>query len=150
MQNIFELRPEERISAWRQFRQNIQYLERDNMLHEVAKLWAKAPIVNYYLEPDHTDQWPDPWMLITENMYCDIAISLGAFYTLFLTERFDKRDLEVVIYKDTKGFKSAVQVAEKYAININPQKPVNTSTLFKELEVYKKFTVDDLNADRYL
>ena len=84
MQNIFELRPEDRISAWRQFRQNIQHLDRDDMLQEVAKLWAKAPIVNYYLEPDHTDQWPDPWMLITENMYCDIAISLGAFYTLFL------------------------------------------------------------------
>ena len=150
MQNIFELRPEDRISEWRKFRQEIQYLNRDEMLHKVAKFWSKAPIVNHYLEPDHSDHWPAPWMLITENMYCDIGISLGAFYTLFLTERFDKRDLEVVIYKDTNGYKSAVQVAEKYAINIDPQKPVNTSTIFKELKVYKTFTVDDLNADRYL
>ena len=150
MQNIFDLRPEERISEWRQFRQSIQHLDRDDMLHSVAKLWAKAPIVNHYLESDRSDHWPDPWMLITENMYCDIGISLGAFYTLFLTERFDKRDLEVVIYKDKLGFKSAVVVAEKYAININPQRPVNTSTLFKELKVYKTFTVDDLKAERYL
>jgi len=150
MQNIFDLRPEERISEWRQFRNTIQNLDRDEMLNKTAKLWAKAPIVNHYLESDNSDNWPDPWVLISENMYCDIAISLGIFYTLFLTERFDKRDLEVVIYKDTSGFKSAVVVAEKYGLNIYPQQPVNTSTLFKELKVYKTFTVDDLGAERYL
>lgn len=147
---MFDLSPEERISEWRHFRQRIQHLDRMDMMRETAVLWAKAPLVSHYLEPDYCDEWPSPWTLIADNMYCDIGTALGIFYTLFLTERFDNRDLEVVIYKDSTGFRPAVIVCEKYALNIMYRDVVNTTTLDKNLDVYSRFTVDDLNAVDYL
>lgn len=147
---MFDFGPEERISEWRQFRKRIQHLDRMDMMRETAELWAKAPLVTHYLEPDNCDNWPSPWTLIADNMYCDIGTALGIFYTLFLTERFDNRDLDVVIYKDSAGFRPAVIVCEKYALNINYRDVVNTTTLPKDINVYSRFTAEDLNAVNYL
>lgn len=147
---MFDLRPEERISEWRHFRQGIQHLDRHDMMRETALLWANAPLVNYYLEADDCSNWPDPWTLIAENMYCDIGVALGIFYTLFLTERFDNRDLEIVIYKDNSGYLPAVHVCEKYALNIHYREVVNISTLPNNLQVYTRFSVEDLGAIDYL
>lgn len=147
---MFNLGLEERISEWRQFRKSIQHLDRMDMLRHTAELWAKAPLVNHYLEADNCDDWPGPWTLIADNMYCDIGTALGIFYTLFLTERFDNRDLEVVIYKDSSGFRPAVIVCEKYALNIMYRDVVNITTLASNIDVYSRFTVDDLNAVNYL
>jgi hypothetical protein len=147
---MFDLRPEERISEWRHFRQSIQYLDRQDMLQKTATLWANAPLVNYYLDTDTCKDWPDPWTLISENMYCDVGVALGIFYTLFLTERFDNRDLEVVIYKNSSGFLPSVHVCEKYALNINYREVLNISTLPEELQVYRRFSAEDLLATDYL
>ena len=55
-----------------------------------------------------------------------------------------------IIYKDSTGFRPAVIVCEKYALNIMYRDVVNTTTLDKNLDVYSRFTVDDLNAVDYL
>jgi hypothetical protein len=147
---MFDLGPEDRISEWRHFRQSIQHLDRMDMMRKTVELWSKAPLVSHYLEPDNCVNWPSPWTLIVDNMYCDIGTALGIFYTLFLTERFDNRDLDVVIYKDSAGFRPAVTVCEKYALNIIYRDVVNITTLPSNINVYSRFTVDDLNAVDYL
>lgn len=147
---MFQLRPEERISEWRHFRQHIQHLDRHEMMQETAKLWATAPLVNHYLEFDNCENWPDPWVLISENIYCDVGVALGIFYTLFLTERFDKRDLEIVIYNNESGYLPAVHVCEKYALNIHYREVLNISTLPTNMTVFQRFSVTDLNATDYL
>jgi len=71
------------------------------------------------------------------------------FYTLFLTERFDKRDLSVVIYNSKSGYDTAVIVCEKYALNIHHQDVVNTTSI-NNTDLYRTFDAEDLNAEQYL
>tara|TARA_B110000305_G_C19337310_1_gene587260 strand:+ start:228 stop:668 length:441 start_codon:yes stop_codon:yes gene_type:complete len=146
---MFDLRPEDRISEWRKFRNGIQHLDRMEMLRQTTDLWASAPLVNHYLDMDNCETWPDPWTLIVDNIYCDAARALGMFYTLFLTERFDKRDLEVVVYKSTSGYETALVVCEKYALNIIYQDVVNTTSI-NRTDLYRTFDATDLQAVNYL
>jgi|TARA_B110000858_G_C17754727_1_gene451480 hypothetical protein len=146
---MFELRPEDRLSEWRKFRKSIQHLDRMEMLQQTTDLWKKAPLVNHYLELDSCDNWPDPWTLLVDNMYCEASRALGMFYTLFLTERFDKRDLSVVIYNSKSGYDTAVIVCEKYALNIHHQDVVNTTSI-NNTDLYRTFDAEDLNAEQYL
>jgi hypothetical protein len=33
--------------------------------------------------------WPDPWQLLSDNVYCDLARALGIMYTIILLDRPD-------------------------------------------------------------
>ena len=68
---MFDLRPEDRISEWRKFRSSIENLNQVDMLKETTGLWNKAPLVNHYLDMDSCINWPDPWTLLVDNMYCE-------------------------------------------------------------------------------
>lgn len=90
---MFDLSGNDRIAEWKQFRNNL-----DNSLNpfqDVIDLWSKAPFVNDFLNPLDASSWPDPWHLILDNRYDDLAISLGIAYTLKLTTRFMDEVIEI-------------------------------------------------------
>jgi hypothetical protein len=82
-----------RLARWREFRDNLE--NSPNPFQDVAELWARAPLVNPYLDPNSSDQWPDPWHLVLDDRYDDLAICLGMLYTLKLTQRFMDADFEI-------------------------------------------------------
>ncbi len=83
---MFNLYRDDRIKIWRDFR---DALETSNTpLQDVAEFWSLAPFVNPYLNTQDPSEWPDPWHLILEGKYDDLAITLGMLYTLKLTQRF--------------------------------------------------------------
>lgn len=146
---MFDLKPEDRIHFWRKFRANLKDMEKEDALKQVAKLWAQCPTTNGYLDYADCTDWPDPWTLINNNHYCNIAVALGMFYTIFLSEILDNSSLNIVIYKDDKDFINSVQI-EKYALNINYREVLNTKSIPQELKHLKTYTVKDLNASKYL
>jgi hypothetical protein len=78
--------------------------------------------------------WPDPWQLLSDNVYCDLARALGILYTISLLDRADMADAELVLTEDGDNL---VQVAkEKYILNWNPDSVVNT---FQEVKIKKQF-----------
>lgn len=83
---MFNLYRDDRIKIWREFR---DALETSNTPYQdIAEFWSLAPFVNPYLNHQNPSEWPDPWHLILEGKYDDLAISLGMLYTLKLTQRF--------------------------------------------------------------
>lgn len=83
---MFNLYRDDRIKIWKEFR---DVLETSNTpFQDIAEFWSLAPFVNPYLDPQNPSEWPDPWHLILEGKYDDLAISLGMLYTLKLTQRF--------------------------------------------------------------
>lgn len=76
----------ERLTEWRQFRQQLEVS--DNPLQDVVDFWGNAPFVNRYLNPDNPKTWPDPWHLILDDKYDDLGVALGMYYTVKLTQRF--------------------------------------------------------------
>ena len=83
----------DRLVAWKQFRDSLENSSR--AFEDVAELWANAPFVEPYLNPFNHTEWPDPWKLILDGKFDDLAIALGMCYTLKLTERFKNQQVEI-------------------------------------------------------
>lgn len=83
---MFKSYGNERLAEWREFR--LQLEVSDTPFKDLADFWSNAPFVNQYINPDNPKGWPDPWHLILDDKYDDLAVALGMFYTVKLTQRF--------------------------------------------------------------
>lgn len=97
---MFDLSGNERLAAWKFFRNTLETSPQP--LESVADFWAKAPFVSSYLNPLDPESWPDPWHLILDNRYDDLAIALGMLYTILLTDRFSSSNLEIYMTVNNK------------------------------------------------
>lgn len=120
----------DRILKWREWRNSLAPLSLDQCLKEVALAWVRAPQVNHYLVPDDSNEWPDPWVLITDNIYCDLGITLGMFYSLALCDNPNIDDnMRIEIYKTNDGWINLCSVNQGlYMLNYTPGGVVNKST----------------------
>ena len=90
---MFDLRNDDKIKAWREFRDGLE--TSNDPMGDVAHFWGKAPYVSNYLNPYNPQSWPDPWKLVINGRYDLLAISLGICYTFELTERFSESTQKV-------------------------------------------------------
>ena len=99
---MWNLEPNERLREWKQFRERINQLTIDVAIRETVHLWTYAPYVPRYLERVNSSDWPDPWKLLYDNSYCDLAKALGMLYTLYLSDHQDRSFtyLEIRVYKN--------------------------------------------------
>ena len=123
-----------RLESWNLLRNQTQNLSTQSALEEINSWWFRTPWRPYYLHWDDQSDWPDPWQLLSDDVYCDLARGLGIVYTISLLDRADMADAELVLTEDGSNL---VQVAkEKYILNWNPDNVVNT---FQEVKIKKKF-----------
>tara|TARA_B100001057_G_C22851687_1_gene951206 strand:+ start:2343 stop:2783 length:441 start_codon:yes stop_codon:yes gene_type:complete len=146
---MFNLKPEDRIHFWRNFRANLSNMETKDALESVNNLWATCPTTNGYLDYADCTDWPDPWTLLDNNHYCEVAVALGIFYTIYLAEILDNNTLKIVIYKDKQNFVNSVHI-DKYALNISYNEILNTSSVPLSLEELHVYMATDLKASKYL
>ena len=90
---MFNLYGNERLIEWKRFRDSLESCS--DPLTRVAELWATAPFVNPYIDPNNPNEWPDPWHLILDSKLDELAISLGMLYTIKLTQRFMDSNCEI-------------------------------------------------------
>ena len=150
--NFWMLRVSDRLSQWKDFRHKLSGLSLANTVAEVNAMWSTAPFVTYYLPPDRPDEWPDPWTLLAENYYCDVAKALGILYTIYFTSH-KTTNLELRIYYDyqTKTRSNVVWIDDgKYILNYWPYEIVNTELIEeKQLQLLYSYTTEDLQLDKY-
>ena len=140
----FDGRTEQRIVAWRQFRKDLQ--QWPDGLDRVAAVWAKAPIRNY-LTQDESEKWPEPWQMIADNCYCDIAVALGMFYTLYYSSYPQKEQMQLIGYKlrsEHKEFNLVLCEGEKYVLNYELGRVVNIPDVSQLGTVTYNYTAQDL------
>jgi hypothetical protein len=150
--NFWNLRINDRLSQWKDFRHKISDLPLDRALVEVNEMWSTAPFVTYYLDPNDPSNWPDPWTLLSENYYCDVAKSLGMLYTIYFSSHKDTA-IELGIYYNynTKVRSNLVVVEQgKYILNYWPHEIVNTKQIEDEqLKLLTRYTAIDLQLNKY-
>lgn len=148
------LGPSERLHDWKEFRNKIGTVDVYQAIVDTCHLWSYAPYVNYYLPPEKPEDWPDPWVLLYENYYCDLAKTLGMLYTLYLSNHYGKdiNELEIKIFKDrdTKDVFNTVWVDQgKYILNFSYDTVVNKTLFDENLILVHCYSVDDLKLDLY-
>ena len=141
MTNVFILDYPTRLKAWSDLRTNLQNLSLEAKCVEVDKFWQSVPIQTYYLHTDYIKDWPTPWELISDNVYCNYARALGMIYTLLLT---GTKNLELVEAKDDNSNEVILVLVDdaKYVLNYWPDTVVNN--LITDFQIIKTFDVSPL------
>lgn len=143
----FSVKPDQRIIEWRKWRNSLAGLPAETVLVEVAKEWARVPQVMHYLSPDLPDDWPTAWQLVHNNVYCDLSIVLGMFYTIALLEHPDLPDPEIHVYRTPDGWHNLSSVASgKYVLNYDVGSVVNSQRISKTAELIFVYSKVDLFA----
>lgn len=124
---MFDLFDTEKLKSWREFRLSLETSA--TPFQDVALLWSKAPFVNRYLNPHNPNSWPDPWKLIMDGKFDDLAICLGMCYTLQLTERFksDKFEIHMSILPECSQYMLVVN--DREVLNLEPRTVLSTTDL---------------------
>ncbi len=141
MINVFQLNYETRLKSWYDLRQQLQNTEDATKCLEIDKWWQSAPIVNHYLHPDFTNEWPGPWELLVENNYCTLARGLGMCYTLLL---LGVTDIDFVLAKDDTGDEVALVLVDraKYILNYWPNMVLNIN--LQDFIITKRININEL------
>lgn len=85
-----------RLQAWLDLRALCAELDLDSTISTIDQWWRRTPWRPYYLHWDDRADWPNPWQLLADNEYCDVARALGMLYTIKLLDRSDCKDARMV------------------------------------------------------
>ena len=146
MWNLF---PSERLRYWHDFRKKISTLPIEDAIQETHHLWCFAPYVTHYLTTDQIATWPNPWELVNDNYYCDLAKALAMTYTLYLTDHHIESTIEIYMDKSSKHQYNLVFIeGGKYVLNYLHDEIINKKHINEELEHIKTITVQDLQLHK--
>jgi hypothetical protein len=113
---------EQRLASWNLLRANCLNVPLEQALVDVNAWWFESPWRPYHLHWDDLKQWPDPWQLLDDNVFCSLARGLGMLYTIAMIDRPDLQSAELV---DT-GMDNLVLVHQKkYILNWDRRQIVN-------------------------
>jgi len=126
---------ESRLDGWIQLRNRARLLSIDESLAAINTWWFSAPWTGYHLHWDDREDWPDPWQLLDDNIFCEVARGLGILYTITLLERADMHSAELVLTKT--GHNLVLVDKSKYILNWDKSTIVNINP---EVKIAKKLT----------
>ena len=132
--NIFQSSYEARLQDWFQLRESVSKLTLQEQCVTVDKWWQRAPMINHHLHPYDMDNWPNPWELLSENTYCEVARALGICYTLSL---IGINDYELVLAKNEMGDDVVLVLVDnaKYILNYWPDTVISNNLKDFKIEV---------------
>jgi hypothetical protein len=113
-----------RLESWNQLRERCQFLSAEPAVLAINQWWFQAPWSAYHLHWDDRMYWPDPWELLSDNVYCPLARGLGILYTITLLDRSDLQDSCMV---EHLGDNLVLVGNEKYILNWDPDQVLNIS-----------------------
>lgn len=149
---MFKLPPSNRLDFWKSFRSQLNDLPLFVALGKTQELWDTCPFTPYYLDPENAMSWPDPWQLLIENYYCDLAKTLGILYTIYFTDHRRTLAPEIRIYYDyqTKySYHVAWLCQGKYVLNLVEGEIVNKEHINQQLKLTHRYTATDLKLEQY-
>ena len=123
--NVFTTNFDQRLEAWYILRQTLKQSELEHICVEVDKFWQQCPLNTYYLHPHDIQDWPGPWQLIHDNVYCYYARALGMLYTLAL---LGINEVDFVSATDYNNIEVVLVLVDnaKYVMNYWPACVLNT------------------------
>jgi hypothetical protein len=133
---------EERLPEWRRLRDQSTEQDLESALQSINDWWQHTPWRPYYLHWDDQKTWPDPWSLLADDVYCDLARALGILYTIMLIERKDVVAVELV---QTEESNLVLVNKGKYILNWGLSKVLNIDSA--DIKIKKRL---DSEAVRHL
>ena len=108
-------------------------------LEHINQWWFRTPWRPYYLHWDDQNIWPDPWQLLSDDIYCEVARGLGILYTISLLERHDLQSARLVLTES--GHNLVLVEQSKYILNWESDSIVNTNLELKIQRQYQQYQI---------
>jgi hypothetical protein len=115
---------ESRLASWAELRSTVKNQPLEECLANINLWWQRSPWQPFYLHWDDVSKWPDPWQLLADNVFCDVAKSLGMCYTISMLNRNDHGPFELIQTED--NYNLVHFIGEKYVLNMDSRSIVNT------------------------
>jgi hypothetical protein len=126
----------QRLASWNLLRDQCQNLSAESALEDINRWWFCSPWRPYYLHWDDQTTWPDPWQLLSDDVYCEVARGLGILYTITLLNRADLAPVDLVLTES--GYNLVLVAEKKYILNWQADSVVNTVQELKILRQYQQ------------
>lgn len=111
-----------RLASWTELRTAAGNQPVEQALAAINAWWFNSPWMPYHLHWDDRPTWPDPWQLLEDNIFCDLARGLGILYTITL---IDRPDLQGVRLAEVQGNNLVLIPGKKYILNWDRDQIVN-------------------------
>jgi hypothetical protein len=128
-----------RLEKWNLLRDQCQNLPVEHALQAINDWWFDAPWRPYYLHWDDSATWPDPWQLLSDDVYCEVARGLGILYTITLLDRADIGPTSLVL--TDSGHNLVLVDQTKYILNWEKHTVVNNNLEFKIRRQYQQHPI---------
>ena len=116
---------EDRLIQWSSLREEVKNLSLESSLNKINHWWQQTPWSPYHLHWDDQETWPNPWELLSDNLFCDLARSLGIVYTTMMIDHPAIDKIELASCEET----NLVLINQgKYILNWSPEELLNIST----------------------
>ena len=112
----------ERLESWTQLRQQASTADAETALGAINSWWFQTPWRAYHLHWDDRASWPDPWQLLSDDLYCPLARGLGILYTITMLDRENLQDA-VMVEVDSDNL--VLVNKKKYILNWDPEQMLN-------------------------
>ena len=86
---------DQRLSQWIDLRNRLETDE--NPIETCINFCNLLPSDRLWLDPYNENDWPKPWELLHDNVFCELSKLLFFCYTIQLTERFTTSKFEIHI-----------------------------------------------------
>ena len=112
----------ERFESWNQLREQASTADVETALIAINSWWFQTPWRAYHLHWDDRAVWPDPWQLLSDDLYCPLARGLGILYTITM---LDRPDLQDAVLAEFDSDNLVLVAKEKYILNWDSTTVVN-------------------------
>lgn len=105
---------EHRLRDWNVLRDRARELDQISALRLINQWWWRAPWCAMSLCWQDQDSWPDPWILLSKDGFCDLARALGMSYTVIMLPGLDLTHSEL---RELAGRDIVSVSGERYILN---------------------------------
>jgi hypothetical protein len=133
---------DQRLKSWYELRNSVKSQAIDAALTNINCWWFQTPWQPYYLHWDDQTTWPDPWQLLSDNIYCELARGLGILYTISLLDRADLGSASLVLTRS--GHNLVLVEKTKYILNWDSGTIVNTN---QDVAVHRLLTQQQIQSN---
>jgi len=133
---------DQRLKSWYELRNSVKSQPVDLALTTINSWWFRTPWQPYYLHWDDQTTWPDPWQLLSDDIYCEVARGLGILYTISLLDRADLGSASLVLTQS--GHNLVLVEKTKYILNWDSGTIVNTN---QDVAVHRQLTQQQIQSN---
>lgn len=129
-----------RLRSYRHLRSALKSAHTERQMELINEWWSQAPEGTNIIHWQDKDNWPNPWELLAESVYDELAKALGIVYTILFVD--STLTVNIIRAMDTNGNDCiVVSVNNKYILNWDSDSVISTPV--QEFTIHETY---DCNA----